>query len=231
MSTRGQEEDINDILQFYDSYIIRLVRKRIPRNIVPLEVMDLEIDDLAQITRCKLWLALQREYISNIKAYIHCIVYHEVINLIRRHRARPAQRLVIDEQGELREGRALIESGEGMKDPSDEIEQEETAQDYMLQLTKIVKSLPPRQQQAIICLLKERVDDLLPLIDAFMHYDINIETIDWPVEKREIHQLKASLSITRKKLEFLKQTRNSHEPETSSPSTQPLRQPPQKRQP
>ncbi len=207
MSTRRHEEDINDIFLRYDSYIVGLARQKMPRDIVSIDVMDLELDELAQITRCKLWLALQREPIDNIKAYIHCIVYHEVINIIRRHCSRPTQPLKVDEHGELYEGRALIEPGKGMRDPSYELELEETAKDYMLQITKIVKTLPPRQQHVIICLLKDRVDDLLPMIDAFAQHDINIETIQWPTEESDIHKLKASLSAARKKLEFLKRAR------------------------
>src|SRR5205807_945881 len=155
------------ILRRYDSYIEKLIRQRMPYDIVPIEVIDLEIDELAQITRCKLWLALSREYIINIKAYIRCIVNHEVINLVRHHNSHPTQPLMVDEQGELCTGRLLIALSEGMKDPSYEVEQEEMAKECMLQITKTVGSLPPRQQYATIFSLKDRVDDLLPLIETF----------------------------------------------------------------
>jgi DNA-directed RNA polymerase specialized sigma24 family protein len=202
-----QGEDINAILHHYDPYIEKLIWHKMPRGIVPIEVLDLEIDELAQITRYKLWLVLRREPITNIKAYIRCIVNHEVINLIRRQKSHSVQPLMVDEQGELCDGRLLIALSEGMRDPSYEIEQEEMAKDCMLQMTEFVEALPPRQKYAIICSLKDRVDDLLQLIDTFMYHDIDIETVRWPTNKHDIQNLKASLSVARKKLEFLKRTR------------------------
>src|SRR5436309_11378960 len=103
-------------LKYSEDYIVKLARKKVPRAIIPKEVLDLEIDELAQSTRIKLWNALRHRNVINVKAYINTVVHNSCIDLIReRERVTP---LVIDGGDEAYQGATLIATSEGMQDPA-----------------------------------------------------------------------------------------------------------------
>jgi DNA-directed RNA polymerase specialized sigma24 family protein len=120
--TYRSNDDIEEILQRYDAYIVALARKKMPRTVVPLALLPDEREDLAQRVRIKLWQTLQKRRVVNLKAYIDCIVFTEVIDLLRRHRAPLPLPLDDDEECSWEEVR-----GTPLKDthdPAQQIEQD-----------------------------------------------------------------------------------------------------------
>lgn len=201
-SAFDSDPDAEELLKQHDAYIVDLARKKVPRNIVRPEMLHDEIDELSQRVRFKLWLSLRKKRIKNLRAYIRSVVYTEVINMVRQHQS--TLPLPLGEDGELYQGNIIATPSEGMQDPAYEIEQEEAIEDYTKETVEAVVNLPPRQQQAMICSLIDKIDDVLPLIDALRNHAINIEEVNWPEESDELQRLQASLSIARKKLRFLK---------------------------
>jgi DNA-directed RNA polymerase specialized sigma24 family protein len=199
---RIQNSDINDILQRYDGFIRMLARKNIPHSITLVDTIDLDIDDLAQTIRLKLWLALQKHEVHNIPAYIKGIVHNEVIDMVRQHK--PVEPLITNDEGELYQPQTMIASGQRVQDPSEEIEQEEMLKSYASKLTEHVPKLPPQQQRAMICALKDQVADLLPLVDLFLPYGIDVESLHWPEQKNELQSIRSSLSVVHNKMRAFK---------------------------
>ena len=195
------ENEIDDILESYDGYILALAREKVPRYIASPEVLDLEIHELAQRSRIKLWRTLQKRHITHIKPYIRCIVHSESMDMVRCYK--PDLPLPVDEDGELYQGDVLLAPGEGMQDPLYELVQKETAAEYITQAVDALSSFPPCQQHVMICSLKDQLDDVLLLTKAFKKFEINIESMRWPSIKKEVKILKASLSAARKKLRSL----------------------------
>jgi DNA-directed RNA polymerase specialized sigma24 family protein len=190
--------EIDEILRLNDHYILALAREKVPRHMVSPDVLDLEIYELAQRARIKLWRSLQKRHITHIKAYIKCIIHSESMDMIRRGKSDLP--LPLDEEGELYQGGVLMVPSEGMRDPLYELEQKEMAAEYITQAVDILRSLPRCQQQAMVCSLKDQLDDVLALTKAFRKFEMNIEAVRWPSERKEVQNLKASLSIARKKL-------------------------------
>ncbi len=60
----------------------------------------------------------------------------------------------------------------------------------------------------MICSLKEQLDDVSTLTQAFKKFEVNIEAVRYPSKKKEVQNLKASLSIARRKLRALKLNRS-----------------------
>lgn len=200
-SAYDSDFDVDAVLEQYDEYVVALARKNIPHNVAPPEVLDLEIDELAQNSRIKFWLALQKRQITYPKTYLRYIVQSESVNLLRQHK--PLLSLPADEDGELYQGDLLIIPSEGMQDPLDELEREEMIADYITKAVDDVLKLPACQQFAMICSLKDQLDDVLLLIEEFKDHQVGIEEINWPEEKEEIQRVRASLSLARKKLRSL----------------------------
>ncbi|MHB8597825.1 MAG: RNA polymerase sigma factor [Ktedonobacteraceae bacterium] len=194
--------EIDEILKQNDDYILALAREKIPRHIASPEVLDLEIHELAQRSRVKLWRSLQKRHITHIRAYIRCIVHSESMDMLRRYK--PELPLLVDEDGELYQGDVLVTPGEGMHDPLYELEQKEMVAEYITWVVDVLTSFPRCQQQVMICLLKDQLDDVLLLTNAFRTFEIDIEPVRWPSKKKDAGNLKASLSATRKKLRSLK---------------------------
>ena len=143
---------IDEVLRQNDGYILALAREKVPRHIASPEVLDLEIHELAQRSRIKLWRTLQKRHITHIKPYIRCIVHSESMDMVRCYK--PDLPLPVDEDGELYQGDVLMVSGEGMQDPLYELEQKEMATEYITQAVDVLRSFPPCQRQVMICSLK-----------------------------------------------------------------------------
>jgi DNA-directed RNA polymerase specialized sigma24 family protein len=195
------DSDADEILEQYDAYIVALVQKKIPRNCVRDEVLHDEIDELAQNVRIKLWQALRKKRINNPKAYIRSIVYTEVIDIVRQ---RPLTLpLPLTEEGELYQGNLVVTPSQGMLDPAYEVEQEGAIKELLKKTAEAVLKLPPQQQRAMICSLKDQVDDILLCLDVLRNY-VDIEVPNWPAKGNELRSLRTSLSIARKKLRTTK---------------------------
>jgi DNA-directed RNA polymerase specialized sigma24 family protein len=196
------DSDADEILLQYDAYIVDLAQNNVPRNVVYPDVLYDEVSEIAQKVRIKLWLNLRKKYIRNIKAYIRCIVYTEVVDMVRQYRS--TFPLLLNEDGELYRGNMIAMPDEGMQDPAYQVEQEEALEDSVQAIFEIIMKLPPRQQYAMICSLKAQLDDVLPIIDALRDQVLDIEAINWPKGGNELQSLRVSLSVARKKLRTLK---------------------------
>ncbi len=198
------DSDPNDeFLAEYDVCIRSAAWKVIASGLCSEDVLDLEVDELSQRIRIKLWESRQKRSITNPAAYIKMIAYTTAIDMIRHHR--PIISLFSEEIGDLTLSDQLVAQNEGLQDPAYEIELGEIDPGFMKKLVDAILSLPSRQRQAVLYTLKNRQDDILPLIKAFRAQGIDIEALNQPEEERESYLLKASLSIARKKLRWLRE--------------------------
>jgi DNA-directed RNA polymerase specialized sigma24 family protein len=197
VSEENCDPDIEEILVRFDSYIVMLVQKKAysSSNIARPEVLDLEIDEIIQRVRIKFWKALLTKQIEHHKAYIRSIVSNEFNDLGRRRKA--SLPLPTDEDGELYMGNVLLSESRELADPADEFEKEEVMDDLMGLTAQVVTDLPPRMQRAMINHLKDKVDNLIRLTEAFEKYEVNIKTIKWSDDPADTKRLKASISPAR----------------------------------
>ncbi len=197
-STSDFEDEVVITLQSYDSYIRFLAKKYMPRSTTLPGEPDLEIDDLAQNIRVKLWLAMKKGEITNVRAYLRSIAYTQAVDIARRHKR--VHRLSFDQDGEIYRGIKVGVVNQEADDPADEYERGESLVGCLRKVVDVVLKLPPKQQRAMICDLKDQAADLQPLVEAFAAQGLDIEAIDWPAEKEEVQRLRASLCAARAKL-------------------------------
>ena len=185
------------ILRRLAGYIISQVHRLgrcYSRDIHPA-VLDLELDEIIQRVRIKLWQALEKRVIYYRYAYIKLIIQSEFIDMKRRQK--PYLSVSIDEG--LTHAEVEIATRH-MADPAETVAQQMDASTCLKEMIQAVLALPPRQQNAMICSLKERVDDLRQLIEAFKVYKMDIQAIQWPAGKAEKQLLHASLVPAKKTL-------------------------------
>jgi RNA polymerase sigma factor (sigma-70 family) len=195
------DSSIDNVLKQYDAYIFALAREAVPRHfgysVSNEEELSLEIDELAQRSRIKLWQALQKRHITSPKGYIQYIVHSECIDLIRQRRS--AIPLPLNEEGELSLGDVLFTADEEARDPAGVVEQRERLIERLTKLVDVIeKHLPKRQRQAILCSLKARVDDIDQLEDTLATRQISLDAIQYPVEQKERLTLRVSCSLARR---------------------------------
>ena len=184
------EGEIAELLEKLDKYIVNLARKRIPRYTVRPGEHELEIDELAQQTRVKLWMALCKSDIANPAGYAGSIVYTEAVNMQRRFKSMDTVSQRVGEQLRTHE----------MQDPTLDIEQCESMKACVAKAAQAIRALPPCQRQAMICALKDARDDTSPLLAALQTLGIDVESIRWPEDKVAVQRMRASLTVSRKKL-------------------------------
>src|SRR5207302_1931096 len=100
----------------------------------------------------------------------------------------------------LYQGDIMITPSEGLQDPALEIEQEEAINGYMKDIVEVILILPPCQQHAMICSLKDQLDSMSLVIEVLKDHAMDTEEVNWPEKKEELQSLRTSLSIARKKL-------------------------------
>jgi len=196
--TANREETSETTLQRFEWYITlcatHVLRTHTLR--VPPEVADLEKDELIQRTRIKLWRILEKKHIDSPYTYIKRIVYSTFIDMKRQQRA--ILPLPINEE-EYQASMTLLLT-ESTTDLAESIEQQFEASTRLEEVIQLVLALPTRQRLAMICSLKERVDDVIQLTASFKKHHVNIEPLHWPDEEVEKQALRASLTIARLKL-------------------------------
>ena len=102
----------NEFLVEHDACIQAKARKVIPSGLFSEDVLDLEIDELAQTIRIKLWESRQKRFISNPEAYVSAIAYTTSVDMMRRHR--PTVSLFADENEELSLSNILVARSAGL---------------------------------------------------------------------------------------------------------------------
>ncbi|HLI91816.1 MAG TPA: hypothetical protein VKV37_24220, partial [Ktedonobacteraceae bacterium] len=190
--------EIISFLEQHEAYILAQARRLVPRNIFSPEVIDLETDELVQKSRIKLWQALQERVITNPRAYIKAVVRSEAVNATRQQG--PLLPLPVDADGELRQEGVIGRSGEDTQDPAMIFERKEQMVEQTARAVSNTLALPQCQRRAMICALKEDVDDAQLLAREFRRHGVNIEAIHWPRDKAAAHRSKASLAPARRKL-------------------------------
>lgn len=200
--TTLDDNAINEILEQYNSYLFALVKKSIPQRFSNPDTFDLDIDEFAQTVRIKLWQALKRRPISHITAYIRCIIHTETVNLLRQH-ASICYPLPMTDEGELYQGNVLMTLSEGMHDPLYEVEQEEVITKYITSTVDAVVNFPQVQRKAMICYLKDKLENVIQLTDAFREHEITIEEEHWPDQKSNLRSYRSSISVAKGKLRTL----------------------------
>jgi len=158
-------------------------------------VLDLEIDEIIQRVRIKFWRALLTKHIDHHRAYIRSIVSTEFNDIGRRRKA-PLP-LPTDEDGELYMGNVLVNESKELADPAIAFEKEEETDDLLEFTAQVVTDLPPRMKLAMINHLKDQIDSLIRLTEAFEKREVNIKTMKWPEDPADSKRLKASLSPAR----------------------------------
>src|SRR5579884_2194134 len=193
---------IDEILEHYDPFIHALARKHIHAAYawVCSELLEDKVNELTQRSRIKFWHMLQQHTIKNPRAYIRCIVCTELIDTLRLQKK--VGPLSLTEEGELYHdyARLLVERSEGMNDPAFEAEEHETAELYLSSIVAEASKLPPRQQKAMFCLLKDKLGDFQPLREICNKWNIDIDAIAWPEGEDEQHKLKACVAPAKKKI-------------------------------
>jgi len=179
------------ILRDVDGYVIMQAHKLIDLHVRRRYewTNTLDVDELAQRARIKLWKALERNNdIVHLYSYIRHIVYSEFIDMQRQQKHYLP--LFIEESD-------LLESS---ADPASEFMQRVENATFLHSVARAVVALPPRQRLAMLCMLRDRVDDLVQLRAIFRLYNIDVDAARWPSEKAERRLLLASLSVARQKL-------------------------------
>lgn len=193
----SQRDSCEATLKCLDAYIVSQVHKlgcHYSQNIHPA-VLDLELDEVIQRVRIKFWQALEKRNIRYPYAYIKLIIQSQFIDMIRCQKRYVLESLNEELAHSETEIDALYVS-----DSAEMVAQQMDASANLKEMIQAVLVLPPRQQYAIICSLKEHVDDLRQLIEAFKVYKMDIQDIQWPAGKIEKQVLQASLAPARKTL-------------------------------
>ncbi len=153
---------------------------------------------MAQRVLIKFWQVLAVKHIKYHKAYLRTMVCNE-FNDLSRKRKRPLP-LLTDDDGEWYLGDAEELERAWAVDPADEFEESESLTELMDSMADALVKLAPRQQQAMICELNEKIDATLQFIQALRQRSVEVKTVDWPEDEADKVLLKASLSPARHKL-------------------------------
>jgi DNA-directed RNA polymerase specialized sigma24 family protein len=200
LANYGSDGNIDELLEKFDSYIVALARKMVPRSVAHPGSFSDVVDELAQRTLIKLWKTTQKRRIVNTELYIRRIMHNESIDVMRSNMH--ALPLLTDEDGELYQGNPLILPGEGIDDRARELEHKEVVAGLIEEAADALLTLSPRQNFAMICHLLDRVDDLLQQVCALKPHNLDIETKQWPGDEEE-GELNGSLSAVARQICFM----------------------------
>lgn len=196
-SIEEKENLLETTLEQYDAFIIMLARNALRHYENKPEIVEMEIDEIAQMTRIKLWSALTQTHIIDFKAYIRRIVHNETINLLRRRKHETL--LPIDEEGEITSGVLLMNAHRG-EDPAQHVMQNEELLQYIQMTAECLLTLPPFQRRAIMYDLVQKLGETSPLVSLLAERGCRVEVAAWPKDTQSQQRLRASLSIARKNL-------------------------------
>ncbi len=199
--TQDVGRNIAQCLEEYDSYIVKQGEAfgHMYACIAHPDVLDLEVTEIIQRVRIKLWETLKKQNtITHYKSYIQRMVRNAFIDATRRQK-KFSMPLVLDEYGEI-EGYVLTFQSEYVADPASIIERRIEADALVNTVVEAITYLPERQQHAMVCFLRERVDDLNQLDTTFEAYKLNVDVMRWPSKATEKQLLKASIPPARKSI-------------------------------
>ncbi|HLH60835.1 MAG TPA: sigma-70 family RNA polymerase sigma factor [Ktedonobacteraceae bacterium] len=193
-SISDADPDIERVLEEIDWYIQLLARKALPVSGSMFTHVDFDVDDLTQVSRIKLWQALQKKDIDNPRAYLRRIVHNEVVNILRQLREHVSLRTDID--GELSADFMVETFCEELDSPEHIVEQEEAVAELLSDITSAIARLHARQRHVAFCTARDRVDDLDQFLDACEAHGLDTG-YEWPDDEKERHLLQASFGAAR----------------------------------
>src|ERR1051326_7452250 len=175
VSPEDSDPTPDEILAQHDQYIVALVKQRALRstNFAKPGQFDLEVDEMVQRVRIKFWQALEAKYIKYPKAYLNAMVWNEFHDLSRKRR--PPLQLLTDDDGEWCAGEAKELDRAWEMDPADRFEEGENLDELMDSTASALAKLAPRQQQAMICDLYEKIDTTLAFIEALREHCVDVK--------------------------------------------------------
>jgi RNA polymerase sigma factor (sigma-70 family) len=191
----NQAETNEDLLKQFEYYIVYHARSLIHRysRSAHSEQVD-EADELIQRTRIKFWQMLSKSHIEYPRAYLKRIIFTEFSDMKRQQKGCPPLSLDEDWPG------SQLELLGNVPDPADEVEECLESEEFTQKIIQLILRLPPRQRDAIICLLLDQADDPAHLAELFQKYQLNVEVLQWPNSQTERKLLQASLYIARQAL-------------------------------
>jgi DNA-directed RNA polymerase specialized sigma24 family protein len=195
------EDHLEALLETVNPQICDLVRSKVPRKVIPAEVLDLEIDELVQRVRIKLWQALRDGRVQNLKAYLRCIVSTECVDMVRRYKK--AMPLLCNEEGEIFQGSVMMIDEQESQDPAEAYERQESLDDSIELCIYLLLHLPKLQRRALLTALKDRIADTLPLLEEYARRGPDLEQARWSENAQQLKSQRSSLSIARKKVRIL----------------------------
>jgi DNA-directed RNA polymerase specialized sigma24 family protein len=201
VSFEQQPMSIEEFLSEYDAYIQQRARWQFPRGLVPVEVLDLEMDELVQLARIKLWKILQKRKIVHARLYIRLVVHCLIINMLRRPKRTVLLSFDDDEENIVQSN--FVEASWLVPDLADEYEEYDLIVGVLEQTVELAMTFPPRQKLALLCLLKEHFAGESYLVQILEKQGLNAEKIFWPEDKVEKQRLKASLPAARERLTLI----------------------------
>ncbi len=181
----------SDFLTLYTPYIQNLLRKKASPG------LEEDINDVTQEVLFTIWRKMMpgQDEIESLDAYVCSIVNSRWIDAARKRQRQPTLPL-LEEDGEPSQGVARRFSDESTGDPALEYERKELIEEVIYEVTR----LPLIQMKAMICMLRDEIENIFPLSEAFMKYRVDIRSIVWPDDSRERQSWLSSLSVARKKL-------------------------------
>lgn len=199
----NQEYTAADLVTQLDEYIILRVTQEMIHNpaFAHSPTLGLEIDDVVQQIRIKLWHVAQKQVLRSPRAYIGRMVTTTLIDLFRSRES--TLRLFVDEEGEPYEGFPIIEPGEGMDDPSYETAEETSIRELLTAVLDALPTFPPQQRFALLCSLCERIDDRELLETQLQRRGLRLTDYTWPEDLAQRQRLLASLPLARKRLKLI----------------------------
>ena len=199
-TTNDMRSDLTALLEQFDPYIVMKGEAfgRTYSHFAHPAVLDLEITEVIQRVRIKLWEKLQAQHsITHYKTYIRNMIHHAFIDEIRKKKF--FLPLLTDEHGEI-EGTLVAIYNDYSLDPASAFEQRVEANELINSVVEAIVHLPERQKLAILCQLRERVDDLIQFDSTLQAHEVEANTIVWPSKPAEKQLLKASIPPARKKI-------------------------------
>jgi DNA-directed RNA polymerase specialized sigma24 family protein len=197
------DSPINDLVTHYEPYIRMQVIRKAPiyRLLVHPDVVDMELDDIAEHVLVGFWQKLCTGTIHYPEAYIQRMIDYAFLDILRRQKRQgvPVPLSLMPEDDPSRES-VLEMCDETALDPETDLIQQESASQRARQIARALGQLPPRQKLAMECSLCEHLADIVQFSPTFTAYHVNIENAQWPGTEEEKRRLKASLFAARSTL-------------------------------
>lgn len=188
------------VLEQQNSYIVARVAHHAYGNstVGPSGNRGLDLDDLTQQVRIKLWMALRRRHIEHHRAYIRAIVQNE-FNDIPRKPKQPLP-LLTDDDGELFMGDLVITEGSRAVNPEEAFIELEGFREMLDFLISCIAEMPPRQRRVLACSVYESFGERLDVIETFRRYSLDCNVYLWPEDEDDKKLLQASHAVARRNL-------------------------------